>query len=75
MSDRIVCDLQVEPETILAAYRGEIRYVQAMSSDGRQIRIGFQRLRAWVGRDGLKGRFEFCIDDRGHLLSAQRLSD
>ena len=69
----LVCDLELSPETVLAAYGGALRYVQARSREGLQIRFPIGLLRPYVTRDGVRGTFALTIDASNKLQQLQRL--
>ena len=71
---RLVCDLELPAETVLAVYGGAVRYVQARSREGLQVRFPVSLLRPYVTHDGVRGTFALTIDASNKLQQLQRLS-
>lgn len=69
---RCICDITVGADQVTAAYAGQITHIQARSHDGLQVRFPWRWLRPFVGHDGIRGRFEFVLDDQQRLLSLVR---
>jgi len=69
----IICDLAVSADAIAAAYRGDVRWLQARARDGRSVRLPIMALRPWVARSGIHGAFALNVDDGNRLLGIERL--
>lgn len=68
-----LCSLNLSPEVVQAAYTGALRYVQARSTEGLQLRFPITWLRPYVRRDGVHGTFALIVDAANRLQSLRRL--
>lgn len=55
-------------------YAGHIKYVQAQSDDGRQIRFPAQALLPYISHTGVQGRFVLRFDDQHKFIEMARLT-
>ena len=54
-------------------YRGAARYIVVESEQGPKLQLPAGNFRAFVGSDGIRGRFRVRIDDDNRILSLNRL--
>jgi hypothetical protein len=70
----LLVDLAVSADTIAAAYRGDVRWLQARARDGRSVRLPILWLRRFVSHDGVCGTFSLRLGDGNRLLELVRVN-
>lgn len=65
--------LHIQPEEILSYYRGHVHSLRARTDEGFWIQLPLQPFRAFVTRDGLKGRFRIEFNSLNKLISITSL--
>lgn len=73
MSQRIVVDLSIPASDYLQYYSGQVKFVVARSTDGRNVRFPASVLQQVVGHDGVQGRFVIEFSAEGRFLGITRL--
>jgi hypothetical protein len=59
---RIRFSIHIPASELLRYYQGLASQVLVVAEDGRRIRFPIHHLRAFVGPDGISGRFEMQLD-------------
>jgi len=72
---RVQFQLNLTADSYLRHYQGRARSVVAIASDGRRIAFPAERLRPFVTRDGVSGRFELVFDDANRFVALERVGD
>ena len=70
---RLIVDLHISADEYKKMYAGLASSVVVVSRDGRRIRFPANLLRTQVRPDGIKGSFEFVLDDKNKLKKFRRL--
>jgi hypothetical protein len=65
--------MRISPEEYLRYYRGEVTAVVAETSSGLTVQFPASRLRPFVTRGGIEGRFLLLCDDSNRCLDLRRL--
>lgn len=65
--------LDISREQALRYYRGEARVVVATATTGQKVQFPAEQIRAFVGQDGIKGRFSIRFDDHHKLIDLKRI--
>lgn len=65
--------VNLSAEAYLHYYQGSARAVIVMAEDGRRIQLPAGRLRPFLLKDGIHGRFEITLDENNKLTEIQRL--
>lgn len=73
MLKRIRFSLDIPSEQYLRYYQGNARTVSVQAEDGRHVRFPAANLRAFVDRNGVRGRFEITLDKTNRLLEIRRV--
>ncbi len=69
---QIYFSLDMSPESYLAYYRGRARNVVVVAEDGRRIAFPADRLRPFVTREGVRGRFLLEFDEQNRFKEMRR---
>jgi len=65
--------INLSAEAYLHYYQGSARAVIVMAEDGRRIQLPAGRLRPFLLKDGIHGRFEITLDENNKLMEIQKL--
>ena len=70
----ITVRLQISATDYLRWYRGTVKTVQAVSTDGRTISFPASILQRFVTKDGINGTFVLCFGKNNKFESVRKLS-
>ncbi len=54
-------------------YAGQVSFVWARDANGVRLQFPLNVLRRYVDHNGLRGRFELCVDGHNRLQSIRRI--
>ena len=64
--------LSISEQQFLSYYRGEARVISVIAEDGRRVEFPADRLRPYIGREGVTGHFELQFTDAGKFVRLER---
>lgn len=65
--------LRISADEYLKLYRGQARFVNARSVDGRSVRFPAKILTPYVTRKGINGTFVISFSEQGKFQAIQQL--
>ncbi|MCB1859975.1 MAG: DUF2835 domain-containing protein [Gammaproteobacteria bacterium] len=72
---RIRFRISLSSEAFLNYYQGVARAVIVSAEDGRKVQLPAARLRPFLLRDGIHGRFEILLSPENRLVDIRRISE
>lgn len=73
-SQQIIVDIYLSADQYQHFYDGSIRYVKAVSIDGRSLRFPASILQSFVSHHGVSGRFVIEFDGEGKFQNIERIN-
>ncbi len=70
---RIIFNLAISADAFLAVYKGHARNISTVALDGRRIEFSAEKVKQFLSRDGIYGRFEMEISAQHEFLAIKRL--
>jgi len=70
---KVVLDIALPAERLLAVYQGHANRILVRSRDGRRVSLPAHHLRRFTTTDGVYGSFELEFSEEGKLLGLRRL--
>lgn len=55
-------------------YKGHFQYIQVVADSGERIRFDAIKLRPFVSKIGIKGRFRLTLDSNNRFVSLERIA-
>lgn len=71
---RLVLDIALPAERLLAVYQGHANRILVRSRDGTRVSLPAHHLRPFTTAEGVFGSFELEFSDQGKLLRLRRLA-
>lgn len=71
---RILLDIHIPADRLLALYQGRANRILLKARDGRSVSLPAHHLRPYFGHEGVHGTFELQVSDSGELLGLRRLA-
>lgn len=68
-------DLDMSYTQFESVYRGNTQYIQVTDNAGKQVRFSATRLRPYLTRQGIQGRFIIRYDADHKFQSLEKVSD
>ena len=72
---QIRVELNIKPAAFQSYYEGRVATIATMSDDGKRLRFPASILRPFVTHEGVVGHFILHTDDKGKLISIDRLPE
>ncbi|MGD2119739.1 MAG: DUF2835 family protein [Chromatiales bacterium] len=66
--------IDVDPEQYLEFYEGRKKHVYSIAENGQSVIFPANRLKPFVTREGIHGRFEISFDENNRFVDIVRLS-
>jgi len=70
---RIIFNLAISADAFLAVYKGHARNISTVALDGRRIEFSAEKVKQFLSRDGIYGRFEMEVSAKHEFLAIKRL--
>ena len=67
--------LSIPAQQYLAYYQGAVRHVVVTLANGQTIQFPADKLRPFVGREGVYGQFVLRVDGNNKLQGLERVGD
>ncbi len=69
----LIIDLNISAEKMLAYYRGEVRLVRALATNGQTVQFPVSVLQKHVSADGIHGRYRMEFDAQNKFVRLELL--
>ena len=73
-SHSVQIQLSITAQEYEAYYRGQVKFVQGVATDGRTVRFPAAILRPYLDHLGIKGLFRIFFDETGKMQKIERIS-
>lgn len=66
--------LSLTSKECLDYYKGHFQHIQVVADSGERIRFDAVKLRPFVSKIGIKGRFRLTLDSNNRFVSLERVA-
>jgi glucose-6-phosphate isomerase len=73
MATELIFRLNLSREQALCYYQGAARAVIVTTTTGQKLQFPAERIRAFVGPDGIQGTFSIRFDQNNRLIDLKRV--
>jgi len=65
--------LNISREEVLRYYQGSARFVRVTATTGQKIQFPAEHLRAFIGANGIEGKFSIQFDENHKLVGLKKV--
>ena len=71
----VTFSLYISANDYLYYYKGKVKYILAVSHDGKRVRFPANALQRFLTHDGISGQFRLCYDEHHKMISIEKIDE